>query len=83
MFAIVSDIHANLEALEASPKNGFPESHAIALRLWFFEQRLRLSMPDDVEDSARRLGFGSAAALDSALQRERSFLEIGRRAESA
>ena len=72
-----------LEALEASPKNGFPESHAIALRLWFFEQRLRLSMPDDVEDSARRLGFGSAAALDSALQRERSFLEIGRRAESA
>ena len=72
-----------LEALEASPKNGFPELHAIALRLWFFEQRLRLSMPDDVEDSARRLGFGSAAALDSALQRERSFLEIGRRAESA
>jgi hypothetical protein len=72
-----------LAALEASPKNGFPESHAIALRLWFFEQCLRRPLPDDVEESARQLGFANAASLDSALQRERLFLEIERRADSA
>jgi hypothetical protein len=72
-----------LGALEGSLKNGFPESYAIALRLWFFEQRLRRPLPDDVEDSARRLGFANAASLDAALRRERLFLEVGRRAESA
>jgi hypothetical protein len=40
-------------------------------------------MPDDVEESARRLGFANAASLDSALQLERLFLEIERRADSA
>jgi hypothetical protein len=72
-----------LGALEASPWNGFPASRAIALRLWFFEQCLQRPMPDDVEDSARRLGFANATAFDAALQRERLFLEISGRAESA
>jgi hypothetical protein len=72
-----------LGALEASPKNGFPESHAIVLRLWFFEERLGQPLPDNLEDSARRLGFANAASLDAALQRERSFLEILQRAEKA
>jgi hypothetical protein len=40
-------------------------------------------MPDDVEESARRLGFANAAAFDAALQRERLFLEILQRAEKA
>jgi hypothetical protein len=72
-----------LGAFEASPNNGFPQSPAIALRLWFFERCLRRPMPDDVEDSARRLGFANAAAFDAALQRERLFLEILQRAEKA
>jgi hypothetical protein len=72
-----------LGTLEASVKTTAPGSPAIALRLWFFEQRLRRPMPDDVDESARQLGFASAASLDLALQRERSFLEIERRAESA
>lgn len=71
-----------LGALEASVTGAPSGSRVIALRLWFFEGRLGLSLPDDVEESARRLGFANAASLDLALQRERSFLEIGQRAES-
>jgi hypothetical protein len=49
-------------------------SRALSLRLWYFEQRLRLPLPDDVEDFARRLGFADAAGLDAALLRERLYL---------
>jgi hypothetical protein len=72
-----------LGALEASVTGAPSGSRVIALRLWFFEGRLGLSLPDDVEESARRLGFANAASLDSALQRERLFLENRRRPESA
>ncbi len=50
-------------------------SRALALRLWYFEQRLRLAPPDDVEDFARRLGFADAADFDAALLRERLYLD--------
>ena len=49
-------------------------SRAVALRLWYFEQRLRLPLPDDLEDFARRLGFADASDFDAALLRERLYL---------
>jgi hypothetical protein len=49
-------------------------SRTLALRLWYFEQRLRLVLPDDVEDFARRLGFADAVDFDAALLRERVYL---------
>lgn len=58
-------------------------SRTLALRLWYFEERLRLVLPDDVEDFARRLGFADAADFDAALLRERVYLnrqEIDRNA---
>ena len=74
------------DALGALEDNitGVPSgSGVLALQLWFFEERLGRALPDDVEEGARQLGFANAASLDAAVQRERSFLEIGRRAESA
>ena len=50
-------------------------SQALALRLWYFEQRLRLPLPDDVDGFARRLGFADAADFDAALLRERLYLD--------
>ena len=72
-----------LAALDAGAATAAPGSRAVVLRLWFFEERLRLPMPDDVEHCARRLGFMSAAAFDAALHRERLYLEIDRSAKSA
>ena len=46
----------------------------LALRLWYFEQRLRLVLPDDVGDFARRLGFTDVVDFDAALLRERIYL---------
>jgi hypothetical protein len=43
---------------------------AMQLRMWFFEHRLGLPMPDDTEDFARGLGLSSAAEFDRALWRE-------------
>ncbi len=43
---------------------------AIELRLWFFEQRLRRPMPDDVAAFARDQGFADLADFDGALHRE-------------
>jgi hypothetical protein len=43
---------------------------AIELRLWFFEQRLRRPMPDDVVAFARHQGFADLADFDGALRRE-------------
>ena len=48
---------------------------AVAMRLWFFEQRLGQSLPDDIEAAARSLGFADSAALDGALLRERLFAD--------
>jgi len=50
-------------------------ARTIALRLWYFEQRLRQSVPEDIEAFARRHGFRRIADLDDALHRERLFLD--------
>ncbi len=55
----------------------------VALRLWYFEHRLRRPLPDDVEDFARRLGFADAADFDAALLRERLYLDAERGDQSA
>ena len=62
---------------------GAPSGSAHSLRLWYFEQRLRLAPPDDVEDFARRLGFADAADFDAALLRERLYLDEDEGDESA
>jgi hypothetical protein len=49
-----------------------------ALRLWWFETRLRRSAPDDVAAFAARLGFADGRAFDLALYRERLFLSFAR-----
>jgi hypothetical protein len=66
-----SDVLAAMPAGRAGAPSG---SQALALRLWYFEERLRLQLPDDVEDFARRLGFADAADFDAALLRERLYL---------
>jgi hypothetical protein len=55
----------------ALPPSG---SRTLALRLWYFEQRLGLPLPDDVGDFARRIGFAHAADFDAAVLRERLYL---------
>ncbi len=47
-----------------------------ALRLWWFETRLRRHAPDDIAAFAAGLGFADAHAFDLALYRERLFLEL-------
>ena len=66
-----SDVLAAVLAGKAGAPSG---SQALALRLWYFERRLRRPPPDDVEDFARRLGFADAADFDAALLRERLYL---------
>jgi hypothetical protein len=46
---------------------------AIALRLWYFEKRLGVALPDDVAAFARELGFSNVNDFDDALRREYSF----------
>ncbi len=58
-------------------------SRTVVLRLWYFEQRLRLALPDDVEDFARRLGFAHAEDFDTAVLRERMYLDTERVDQSA
>jgi hypothetical protein len=66
-----SDVLAAKLAGRAGPPSG---SQALALRLWYFERRLRRPLSDDVEDFARRLGFADAPDFDAALLRERLYL---------
>ena len=63
-----------LAAMPAARAGGPSASQALALRLWYFEHRLRWPLPDDVEDFARRLGFADVADFDAALLRERLYL---------
>ena len=67
-----SDVLAAVLAGKAGAPSG---SQALALRLWYFERRLRRPPPVDVEDFARRLGFADAADFDAALLRERLYLD--------
>jgi hypothetical protein len=46
-----------------------------ALRLWYFENRLRRPAPDDIADYAAKIGFVDASALDAAIFREWLFLK--------
>jgi len=46
-----------------------------ALRLWYFESRLRRQAPDDAAEYAARIGFADASALDAAIYREWLFLK--------
>ena len=45
-----------------------------SLRLWYFEKRMSLPMPDDVNDFAGRIGFENAFAFDTAVYREWLYL---------
>jgi hypothetical protein len=45
------------------------------IRSWFFERRLGSSIPDDLEECARTIGFASSAELDGALLREYVYCE--------
>ncbi|HXV24206.1 MAG TPA: TfuA-like protein [Alphaproteobacteria bacterium] len=51
-----------------------PAENTVALRLWFFEQRLGRALPEDIETYSHGLGFASLADFDSALRRERIYL---------
>ena len=75
-----SDLLAAMSAGRVGAPSG---SQALALRLWYFEQRLQLRLPDDVEDFARRLGFADVADFDAALLRERLYLNAQGAAQSA
>jgi hypothetical protein len=71
-------------AATAAGRVGRPSgSQALALRLWYFEQRMLRQLPDDVEDFARRLGFADAADFDAALLRERLYLNAQGDGQSA
>jgi len=60
-----------LDAQEAGGAEGSTRGPtALELRLWFFEQRLRRPMPDDVAAFARDQGFADLADFDGALHRE-------------
>ena len=65
---------SDLLAAMPAGRAGAPSApQALALRLWYFEHRLRRPLPDDVEDFARRLGFADVADFDAALLRERLY----------
>ena len=44
------------------------------LRLWYFEKRLRLPMPDDIAGFISRIGFENISSFDNALYREWLYL---------
>jgi hypothetical protein len=60
-----------IDALTATEKG----VGAIALRMWFFSQRLGRPMPDDIGGFVRELGFASLADFDCALQHEQIYLQ--------
>jgi hypothetical protein len=63
-------------AASAQPDSSAAASlRAPALRLWYFENRLRRPTPDDVADYAAQVGFANDSALDSAIFREWLFLK--------
>jgi hypothetical protein len=72
-----------LAAMPGGKTGALSGSQVLALRIWYFEQRLRLRLPDDVEDFGRRLGFADAADFDAALLRERLYLNAQEADQSA
>jgi len=66
---------AAVAALE-QPDSSVPAAlRGPALRLWYFESRLRRPAPDDIAEYAVRIGFADASALDAAVYREWLFLK--------
>jgi hypothetical protein len=57
-------------------EGGPPGDDTPALRLWFFERRLGLPMPDDVARFARELGFQNLSDFDRAVRRELLYSNI-------
>ena len=49
-----------------------------ALRAWHFERKGHQSMPDDIDDYIRRIGFSTLESFDRALRREYLYV-IGKR----
>jgi hypothetical protein len=49
----------------------------LQVRLWYFEHRLKLPMPDDLAAYARELGFASTVDFDRALLREYLYCRTG------
>ena len=45
-----------------------------SLRLWYFEKRLGMPMPDDIDGFLSRIGFKEASTFDAALYREWLYL---------
>jgi hypothetical protein len=66
----------NEAAMAADRADLLPQvATAAHLRLWYFEQRLHRSVPDDFSAYSSDIGFADAAAFDRALYRERVFLD--------
>lgn len=55
-----------------------PKIDPMWLRAWYFERRLGQSIPEDLAEFARKLGFGTLAEFDIALRREILFVESDR-----
>lgn len=53
---------------------GVSGPNAVELRLWFFDERLRRPVPDDMAAYARGLGFADMAEFDGAVRREWIYL---------
>lgn len=72
------DLHKVLErarAKRAVVASSQRATHEPGLIAWYFRERLRQPMPEDVDAYARGLGLASASALESAISRERLFLK--------
>ena len=62
-------------AASATPDASAPAGlRGPALRLWYFENRLRRAAPDDVAEYAARIRFADPPALDAAVYREWLYL---------
>jgi hypothetical protein len=72
-------VAATAQADNRGPSPGIKRA---ALRLWFFETLLHRSMPDDIEEIVKQLGFADVAALDAALHREWLYREARHRDDS-
>jgi hypothetical protein len=66
-----------IAALDPSQSGAAPAPlRSVALRLWYFEQRLGRATPDDIASFAARAGFADASAFDAAVYREWLFLTV-------
>jgi len=65
-----------IAALDHSHAGAAPVAlRGVAMRLWYFEQRLGRAAPDDIASFAARAGFADASAFDAAVYREWLFVK--------